>query len=862
MPLATDSRVTMADAHAAVSRGGGKPSRLAKDKFTFSSKVCHGGDSPAGCWAKPNDHGDARFFCHSCGPQADAQIRKILGLPAWQPAYTADKPGYDGKAVTLTWDYNNNDTGESLAQVIDFRPAGTCKDPDCADGKAGRRCKHPWLKREDRFLGTPIAGFHLHHHKGGREINKFIVLCEGQTAADRVAEAGYSAFSYVGGANGAALANYAACQGQNIAISPDNDPPGQIAALESAVRALDAGATAVHIMNPIAIMPGADLADISPTDRMKLLASISRGECQWRTDKDELKLELAEAKFRRAIWIKTQQDGRRLLSASTYQDFSAHSKTAWEYIAHWNERLLDNGESPRIYRNEHSAVEIAPGDRGPTTRRLETAAAMRLPSADAILWHQGYSHHRIALLESPADAAEALGKAEAKSHAFLSREDTKDGPALVMNSPKFIYPKDELLGSMAKAPSFSLPHLQSIARCPYIHRGKMVLTEGYNPGSEVFLNLVGAEIQPMPMKDAVKAWRRLLQDFPFKADADLAAVMAYALTPLIRYHVRKAPSFLFNKPASRTGASLLVSLIVSIITGSPSQPNVIPATREEFRKEIMTILYNGNTMPVLDNVEDKLDDPTLAMAITTETARGRILGKTEEVQLSSIHATWAATGNKMSVGTDFIGRSVICNLDARVSSPGERTGPTTGDRAGQNWAIPVIADHVLENRSLYLSALVSMIQAWLDAKCPAPKWNPPVLGGFEEWHRWISGILDFCGFKDLMENKAEFAADADTEANEAAQFVLLWWETHKSNPVTVQMLYALAGYESVEAGTEQIVSLDKPSPKAMGGFLRRKVKGLVFELPDGDTVHAQLLKPRNSKEAGRWQLQAQDAPLL
>ena len=856
-------RLTMAEAHRAVARGGGKPSRLNDRKFTFSSKVCHGGNSPAGCWAQPNDQGEARFFCHRCKGAADGAVRALLGLPPWQPAYTQDKPGYRGEREILSWQYHNAATGETLKQVIDFRPAGNCQDPACPDGVNGKRCKHPYYVRDPQWDGQPIAGFALHCHSAAGQKPDFLTLCEGQTAADRVAEAGYTALSYIGGAGGAGFADYSCCLGQYLAIAPDNDLPGEIAALDAAVAALDAGALGIYILPPVTLLPGADLADISPGERMAVLGRINRWDTPWRADRPRLALELAVTRFRHEIWTLTRQDGRRMLSASTYQDFSQHIQSAWEYIGDWNTRLMAQGHSPRIYRNEHSAVEVTDSDSGPRIRRLETAAYLRLPTAEAILWNQGYQGVQVAETADPEQAAAALRALTPLPHSRISFHMDGNGvETLQYSMPKAIYPGDQLLSSMAKSPDFSLPHMQGISRCPYIYRGRMILEEGYHPKSEVYMNLVGAEILPMTLAQAVGHWRALLQDFPFKSDADLAAAMAYALTPLVRHHVRKAPSFLFNKPASRTGASLLVSLIVSIITGQPSKPNLIPANREEFRKEIMSILYNGNPMPVLDNVEDKLDDPTLAMAITTETAKGRILGRTEEVELSSINATWAATGNKLAVGTDFIGRSVVCNLDARVAIPGERTGPTIGDRAGQNWAFPFITDHALENRSIYLSALVAIIQSWIDAKYPKPQWSPPALGGFEKWMEWVPGCLAHAGFKDLLENKEEFAAEADLESSEAAQLVQLWWDTHRDNPTTVQQMFGLAGYEQVGEDTELIVNLDRPSPKAMGAFLRKKVKGMVFELEDSTTVYAQSLRPRSHREAGRWQLIEQHSNLI
>ena len=64
--------LTLQEAHNAVLQAGGRPSRLGGTGFSFSSSVCHGGNSPAGCWASLHQgrvvlHCHRVFFSHLCG---------------------------------------------------------------------------------------------------------------------------------------------------------------------------------------------------------------------------------------------------------------------------------------------------------------------------------------------------------------------------------------------------------------------------------------------------------------------------------------------------------------------------------------------------------------------------------------------------------------------------------------------------------------------------------------------------------------------------------------------------------------------------------------------------------------------------
>lgn len=855
-------RISIEEAHQAIAKAGGKPSRIKNGHFSFNSRLCHpGGDNPAGCWAKEKD-GQARLICHKCKKKADAQIRQMVGLPEWKPGYTADKPGYAGKVERKDWEYNNPSTGEVAIQRITYYPegAGKCPHPEnCPKGKAGRRCKHPYIKRDKEFDGKPIDGFSLRFHAADNQTHPFLTICEGQDAADKAAAAGYPGLSYIGGSENAGKADYMVCQGQRIAIIPDNDVPGTVAALTAAVKALEAGATGIHILDPVNVEKGADLSDVSPNQRQFILSRVAQQSAdQWITDISPLRLKLALAIKEREIGRLSAQDGRVLIPSHRAQDFREHQRKVWKAMVRWNKLLASKSLPPLIYRNEWTPVEVAQGDDGLHIRRLDSSAGIRGPSAEAILWHRGFAENVIAPESDP--ETEALAVTAYRPSAFgriVRRTDKKGNVALVEQKPVHHFPDDSTLGSMIAAPSPAIPHLKTIVTFPYVHNGGMVSTEGYNPKSEVYLAMGGLELKPMTPAEGAKAWRHLLQDFAFATDADFASAVALAITPIIHEYTKTAPATLITKPAPRTGASLLASIIAYIITGREPEPTIYETNRENMKKSVMSLLMEGKPIAYLDNVVDRLDDPSVNAVLTTTRFSMRELGTNKrDISAATTGTTWVVTGNRVTVGADFAGRALVCELNAQTDKPGERTGPMHGQRAGQNWAIPNIKAHVEKHRGFYLSGLVGMVAGWLKAGRPAPRFPAPGLGGFEEWLDVTSGVLAHAGINGLLENREQFVISADEESADIQRFVQKWWDKHQGNPILPTELETL----NSEDGGGHI--LDAFGSKAISGYLTRRAEKQTLEMEDGTLVCLMRGEPKNKSSAKPWVLAAKKTQLV
>ena len=97
-----------------------------------------------------------------------------------------------------------------------------------------------------------------------------LVLCEGETKADAIAEIGLTGASWRGGAEQAGNAIYERLQGRDIVLWPDSDAPGRKAG-QAAAAALDGIAASIRIVDTPAVKGKNDAADYSPDERRAMV---------------------------------------------------------------------------------------------------------------------------------------------------------------------------------------------------------------------------------------------------------------------------------------------------------------------------------------------------------------------------------------------------------------------------------------------------------------------------------------------------------------------------------------------------------------------------------------------------------------
>lgn len=224
------------------------------------------------------------------------------------------------------------------------------------------------------------------------------------------------------------------------------------------------------------------------------------------------------------------------------------------------------------------------------------------------------------------------------------------------------------------------PALTGVVRNPTIRPDGSLL---WQPGYDASTGLIYAPppgFNPLPLSEhpspeeierASALIKELVCDFPFDSAASKANALGMILTPIIRPLIRgTVPMALVDAPQQGTGKTLLSSLPSLVCNGEPEGVTPLPASDEEVRKTITATLLSGPSIGVFDNVGRKIDDHSLAEALTAPVWKDRYLGASRIVELPQ-RVTWIVTGNNIRLGGDMQRRCYWIRLDAQTSRPWE-----------------------------------------------------------------------------------------------------------------------------------------------------------------------------------------------
>ncbi len=361
-------------------------------------------------------------------------------------------------------------------------------------------------------------------------------------------------------------------------------------------------------------------------------------------------------------------------------------------------------------------------------------------------------------------------------------------------------PPDKVVEDLMHLPSWPLPALEGIIECPAILPDDTLITEpGYNPQTRLYYapspGLALTDVPETPTKyDVVKAvdlLNEIFCDFPFDSEASrtncIAALMTAVLRPLFPGNALMA---LIDKPQAGTGASLAAEVIAIVATGRPAPMETPPTSEDEWRKKITSLLMQGRSVVVLDNIEGKLASASLAAVLTAELWQDRVLGRNETIAAPN-NATWIGTGNNIQLGGDMPRRCYRIRMDAKVPRPYQRTACRH----------PKLKEWVTDNRGRILAAVLTLARAWIQAGRPKPQ-NVPIVGGFEEWRDTIGGILGHAGCKDFLGNLEQMYEDTDIDTPQWERFLLRWHEIWGDKGVLLADVYQHLLHEASSAHVE------------------------------------------------------------
>ncbi|OAI43519.1 hypothetical protein AYO38_02635 [bacterium SCGC AG-212-C10] len=333
-----------------------------------------------------------------------------------------------------------------------------------------------------------------------------------------------------------------------------------------------------------------------------------------------------------------------------------------------------------------------------------------------------------------------------------------------------------------------IPRIKGIADAPFVGLdGALVTANGFDAATGIYCNmpveLRDISIPFAPTADqvhsAVALWEDLLHDFPFVSQSDRANALSFGLTPFVRpYFDDITPADLVTGTTKGSGKGLLVDTISNVATGRECRRIWMPfKSEEETDKRFIGLLHAGERHIHIDNVEGKIDSPTLAMFLTAREYGGRILGSTNST-------TWAQriqlhiSGNNVVLGGDIPRRVVPVRLAPNVERPDLKSS--------DEFRHPDLIQYTKAHRRELVVASLILVQHWI--ACGRPLGNVR-LGSFERWSETMGGILGAVGVQGFLEDREETLSDADADTNAWHVFVESWWTRHGDSPVTTATLY-------------------------------------------------------------------------
>lgn len=412
-----------------------------------------------------------------------------------------------------------------------------------------------------------------------------------------------------------------------------------------------------------------------------------------------------------------------------------------------------------------------------------------------------------------------------------------------------------------------LPFLRGVTRFPtFSERGVYSLRNGYNRQTFDYLALpVGLQIEVPDLAEAKRLLvEEVLADFPFdgmsrkeimvgfrgEGDAKLPASLLNCIGTLVAQLVREMiqgpqPGVLTTKPEAGTGATYLVSVMQTIVSGASNIRPPLSKSEDDRRKVLFTAIMSGEPLMCFDNMAGDVDSPTLASMWTTTEWTDRVLGRSQERTIP-LRSTTIMTSNNALFSEELQRRLTLIRLDAKRADPKVRGGWRHADLLG--W--------VATNRGKLIGALIRLIQNWVDGGCQGPK-HCPAIASYPGYCFVVGGILEaadaawttFQGNRDQIGRVA--STDEDDDVFELVQ--LMRAQPSLRNGATAADIAAAVEIAQLELPIKRRGHDSHAySPKALGKYLATHA-GRRFDIGGGQEVEV-VKESSGGKHAARWKL--------
>lgn len=286
------------------------------------------------------------------------------------------------------------------------------------------------------------------------------------------------------------------------------------------------------------------------------------------------------------------------------------------------------------------------------------------------------------------------------------------------------------------------PPITAVSDIPLMLPDGSILSEpGYHRDYGYYLNTAGIEVELMSLGQARGLFLETFNEFSYQAPrAGFTATLAFILQPFLMPMIDDlTPLYAIlgaRRSGSGTGKGYLLDCVYRIHRGSPyMHDGSMPATNEECGKVLFAALSEGASHVIFDDIEH-LKHRELMAAITTRTYKGRILGVSQRHEVST-QVTWAVSGNAPEIHRDFYRRLIPIHLGTGKARAWER-----------QYTRPDLNRYILENRNLFISAVLSILEHWRSLGMPL---SDKAIKGFDRWSAVMGGVLESAGFPHLLE---------------------------------------------------------------------------------------------------------------
>lgn len=374
---------------------------------------------------------------------------------------------------------------------------------------------------------------------------------------------------------------------------------------------------------------------------------------------------------------------------------------------------------------------------------------------------------------------------------------------------------------------WGLPVLRAVATAPtYVPGEDRVLdTDGHDAGTGILLVCRGLDGWPgVPenpttdhVRKAVATLWKPFEAFPFETDTDRGVFLAALLTALVRPVLPTAPGFAFISSTPGSGKTKLAKSTAAI--AGAHDPAVMPSTNDdaELRKRLLATGRRGAPAIIWDNLTGHVASDALCAWLTAEALADRILGKSEEITVST-GGLLILTGNNLILKGDLCRRVLSCRIEPGVEAPWKR-------------AFALDPEEFCRDNRLTLVAAGLMILRWAMRR---PRAFPDRLASFEAWSDTVRHAVVEIGREGIMDVadpalSIDAAFEGDPETNKLSALLCAWHAAFGDRPVLVGEAKERAGDDAHLKEALHEIAGEGPNinERRLGRWIERNAKRLV-----------------------------------